>query len=102
MIAEHLDDAGFVEYEIEAIEFPMRYTSVQEWWETTRAMSRFAGQARIGDEAEWLDALARAAAGHTAADGSLAIPAPQDVGRARRPRNLRALCTTTTTPISTS
>ena len=29
-------------------------------------MSRFAGQARIGDEAEWLDALARAAADWTA------------------------------------
>ena len=42
MIAEHLENAGFVEYEIEAIEFPMRYASVQEWWETTRAMSRFA------------------------------------------------------------
>jgi SAM-dependent methyltransferase len=75
VIAEHLDNAGFVEYDIEAIEFPMRYESVREWWETTRAMSRFAAQARIGDEAEWLDALSHAAADHTAADGSLAIPA---------------------------
>jgi len=75
VIAAHLDNAGFVEYEIEAIDFPMRYPSVQEWWETTRAMSRFAGQVRIGDEAEWLDALSHAAADHTAADGSLAIPA---------------------------
>ena len=75
VIAEHLDNAGFVEYDIETIEFPMRYESVREWWETTRAMSRFARQARIDDEAAWLDALAREAADWTAADGSLSIPA---------------------------
>jgi SAM-dependent methyltransferase len=75
VIAEHLDNAGFVEYDIEAIRFPMRYASVREWWGTTRAMSRFAAQARIDDEAEWLDALSRAAAGWTAPDGSLTIPA---------------------------
>jgi SAM-dependent methyltransferase len=75
VIAEHLENAGFVEYDVEAIEFPMRYASVQEWWETTRAMSRFAAQARIDDEAEWLDALAPEVADWTADDGSLSIPA---------------------------
>jgi SAM-dependent methyltransferase len=75
VIAEYLDSAGFVEYEIDTIEFPMRYDSVREWWQTTRAMSRFASEARIDDEPEWLDALADRAAPWTADDGSLAIPA---------------------------
>jgi SAM-dependent methyltransferase len=75
VVAQHLEDAGFVEYEVDAIEFPMRYASVQEWWETTHAMSRSAAQARIDDEADWLDALAREVAEWTAADGSLSIPA---------------------------
>jgi SAM-dependent methyltransferase len=75
VIAEHLESGGFVEYEIDAIGFAMRYASVREWWETTRAMGRFAHEARIDDETEWLDALARAASEWTAADGSLAIPA---------------------------
>ena len=75
VIADHLDGAGFVEYDIETVDFPMRYGSVREWWETTRAMSRVAGTARIDDEQEWLDALAEGAEPWTAADGSLAIPA---------------------------
>jgi hypothetical protein len=75
VIAEHLEGAGFVEYEIDVIDFPLRFASVHQWWETTRAMSAFARQARIGDEAEWLDALARAVARWTADDGSLTIPA---------------------------
>jgi SAM-dependent methyltransferase len=75
VIAEHLDSAGFVEYDIDTVSLPMRYGSVREWWETTRAMSRFAGAARIDDEQEWLDALAEGAEPWTAGDGSLAIPA---------------------------
>ena len=75
VIAEHLEGAGFVEYEIDALEFTMSYESVGEWWETTRAMGRIARDARIEDEAEWLAALAGAAAEWTAADGSLALPA---------------------------
>jgi ubiquinone/menaquinone biosynthesis C-methylase UbiE len=75
VIAEHLESAGFVEYDVDTIEFTMGYESVREWWETTRAMGRLASGARIDDEPEWLDTLAGAAAGWTAADGSLAIPA---------------------------
>jgi ubiquinone/menaquinone biosynthesis C-methylase UbiE len=75
VIAEYLDNAGFVEYQVDTIEFPMRYDSVREWWETTRAMSRFAREARIDDEPEWLDALADRAALWTADDGSVALPA---------------------------
>jgi ubiquinone/menaquinone biosynthesis C-methylase UbiE len=75
VIAEHLENAGFVEYEVDTIEFTMGYESVREWWHTTRAMGQFARQARIEDEPEWLDTLAREVAGWTAADGSVAIPA---------------------------
>lgn len=75
VIAEHLEGAGFVEYEIDAIEFTMRYESVAEWWETIRSMGQLASRARIEDEAGWLAALARAAGDWAAPDGSLTIPA---------------------------
>jgi ubiquinone/menaquinone biosynthesis C-methylase UbiE len=74
-IAERLEDAGFVEYEVEAIDFPIRYPSVEAWWETTRSMGRRARVARIPDQQEWLAALADAATDWTQDDGSLAIPA---------------------------
>lgn len=75
VVAERLQDAGFVEYEVESIAFPIRYPSVAAWWETARSMGRRARDARIPDEREWLDGLARAAADWTQDDGSLAIPA---------------------------
>jgi SAM-dependent methyltransferase len=75
VVAERLEAAGFVEYEVEAVEFPIRYPSVEAWWETVRSMGKSASEARIPDEAEWLAALAQAAAPWTAEDGSLAIPA---------------------------
>jgi SAM-dependent methyltransferase len=74
IIADHLDGAGFVEYEIDTVEFPIRYASVRDWWETTQAMGARASAA-TGDDAEVLERLAEAAAPWTAADGSLAIPA---------------------------
>ena len=75
IIAEHLETAGFVEYEVEAVDFPIRYPSVEAWWATTRSMGIRASDARIPDQEEWLSALAAAAADWTADDGSLAIPA---------------------------
>jgi SAM-dependent methyltransferase len=75
IVAEHLDGAGFVEYEVHAIDFPMRYASVRDWWATARAMGVLVREARVDDEAEMLAALAEAAAAWTADDGSLAIPA---------------------------
>ena len=75
VVAERLQDAGFVEYEVEAIAFPIHYPSVAAWWETTRSMGRRARDARIPDEQGWLDGLARVAADWTQDDGSLAIPA---------------------------
>jgi SAM-dependent methyltransferase len=75
VIAEQLADAGFVDYEIEAIGFPIRYPSVDAWWERTRSMGRRAHEARIPDRREFLAALADAATEWTQDDGSLAIPA---------------------------
>jgi ubiquinone/menaquinone biosynthesis C-methylase UbiE len=75
IIAEHLEAAGFVEYEVEALDFPIRYPSAAAWWDTTRQMGIRASGARIPDRDEWLSALAAAAAPWTADDGSLAIPA---------------------------
>jgi SAM-dependent methyltransferase len=75
IIAEHLEAAGFVEYEVEALDFPIRYRSVEAWWETSRSMGMRSRQARIPDEQAWLDALREAARDWTQDDGSLAIPA---------------------------
>jgi SAM-dependent methyltransferase len=75
IIAEHLEAAGFVEYEVEAVDFPIRYPSVEAWWETTRSMGLRARNARIPDEPEWLNALREAARDWTQDDGSLTIPA---------------------------
>jgi SAM-dependent methyltransferase len=79
VIAENLEAAGFVEYEIDVVEFVMRYPSARAWWETQRAMSlRVSDAAAAMDDAEVDDvvhALAEAAAPWTAADGSLALPA---------------------------
>jgi len=75
IVAENLDAAGFVEYEIDAIAFPIRYASVRDWWETARAMGARVSAASRGDDTALLEALAEAAAPWTADDGSLAIPA---------------------------
>jgi len=75
VVAEHLEAAGFVEYEIDRLDFPIRHPSVAAWWATARTMGVTVSEARIDDEAEVLSALAEAAAPWTAPDGSLAIPA---------------------------
>jgi SAM-dependent methyltransferase len=75
VIAEHLQNAGFVEYEVEAVDFPIRYPSVEAWWATSRSMGIRVGRARVDDPAELLAALADAARQWTAADGSVAVPA---------------------------
>ncbi len=78
-IAERLEQAGFVDYEIATVDFALRYESVQDWWETTRDMSmRFADAAAAMDEQttdEVQAALQEAAAPFAAADGALAIAA---------------------------
>ena len=79
VIAENLEAAGFVEHEVEAIDFKVRHPSVRAWWQTGRDMSQRIGDAaarmRPGEEDDLVGALAERAAQWTAADGSLALPA---------------------------
>ena len=79
MIAERLEEAGFVDYEVAAVDFAIRYASVQDWWDGTRDMSmRFADAAAAMDEktaAEVRAALAEAAAPFTDEQGVITIPA---------------------------
>jgi SAM-dependent methyltransferase len=75
VIVDHLENAGFVEYEIEAVDFPIRYPSIDAWWTTAQSMSIRAGRARLDDEAEFLEALANEAEPWRQDDGSLAVPA---------------------------
>jgi len=79
VIAANLEAAGFVEYEVETIDFTFRHPSVRAWWEAARDMSQRIGDATAGlsaaGEDEIVAALADRAAGWAAADGSLALPA---------------------------
>jgi len=78
-IAETLDAAGFVEHEIHALDFTIRYPSVAAWWETSRDMSQRVRDAVAGmgpgDEEAVRAAIAERAEPWTAADGSLALAA---------------------------
>jgi SAM-dependent methyltransferase len=75
VIAELLEGAGFVEYDVEALDFRIRYASAADWWATARAMGIRTSTAHVPDEDELLAALAEVAAPWTEADGSIAIPA---------------------------
>jgi SAM-dependent methyltransferase len=79
VIAERLEQAGFVDYEVAVVRFALRYESLQDWWDASRDMSmRFADAAAAMDEttaAEIQAALAEAAAPFTGEDGALTIPA---------------------------
>jgi SAM-dependent methyltransferase len=79
VVAENLEAAGFVEYEVAAVDFAMRYPSARAWWDVQAAMSM-----RVHDAASALgrdgvddvvSALERRAEPWTGADGSLAVPA---------------------------
>jgi SAM-dependent methyltransferase len=79
VLAENLEAAGFVDYEIGVVDFAMRFASVREWWEAQAAMSlrvRDAAATLSGGEVdEVVAALERRAEPWAADDGSLAIPA---------------------------
>ena len=101
-IADTLDAAGFVEYDVEPLDFAFRFPSVRDWWDATRDMSLRIREAQLDadEEEDIVAALAGQAAPFTADDGSLAA-ARADVGRRRDRVTCAALCTTTTTPTST-
>ena len=79
VIADRLEEAGFVDFEIAAVDFTIAYASAEDWWATTSDMSmRFADATRAMDaatKAEILAALAERAAPYTDGDRGLAIPA---------------------------
>jgi SAM-dependent methyltransferase len=79
VIAEHLDNAGFVEHEVEQVNFVNGYASVADWFAAqTRLSMRVADVARSLDDAtleSLLAELAERAAEFTRDDGSLMIPA---------------------------
>jgi SAM-dependent methyltransferase len=79
VIAERLQEAGFVDFEVAAVDFDYRFASLQDWWDSTRDLSMRFTDATAGlDEAtraEIREALATAAADFTAADGSITLPA---------------------------
>jgi SAM-dependent methyltransferase len=75
VIAEHLEAVGFVEYEVETLDFTIRYPSVEAWWATSRSMSIRAGRAPVDDPDELLAALADASKEWAQDDGSRAVPA---------------------------
>jgi SAM-dependent methyltransferase len=77
VIADTLDAAGFVEYEIHALDFTFRFPSARAWWDASRDMSLRVREARLGagEEDEVVAALAERAAPWTAEDGALALPA---------------------------
>jgi SAM-dependent methyltransferase len=79
VIAEHLENAGFVEHEVEQVNFVNAYGSVADWFEAQTRLSM-----RVGDVARSLEdatlasvlaELAERAAEFTREDGSLFIPA---------------------------
>jgi SAM-dependent methyltransferase len=76
-IAEHLDAAGFVEYEVEPVDLAVHVPDAESWWEVTTARAAqardVAGRLDADTRAELVAELA-AAARAWAGDGGLAIP----------------------------
>jgi SAM-dependent methyltransferase len=79
LIAEAMEEAGFVEPAVDTVEFTVGYRDVDEWWATTAEMSTGFGDAVARLDAAAREdlraALARGAEPFTAADGRLEIPA---------------------------
>ena len=79
LIGERLEEAGFVEYEVTAVDFTVAYDSLEDWWASTRDMSmRFADATaglNAGTASEIQAALAEAAEPYTDDDGAIALPA---------------------------
>ena len=79
VIAERLQEAGFVDFELAAVDFTVSYASLEDWWASTQDLSmRFADATASLDEAtkaEIRAALGEAAGPFTDGDGAIAIPA---------------------------
>jgi ubiquinone/menaquinone biosynthesis C-methylase UbiE len=76
VIAENIESAGFVEHEIEAVDFTIRFGSLEAWWDTQRTMSPRFPQNLAPDVVEQVQSALRAATEPwTTDDGGLALPA---------------------------
>ena len=79
VIAGQLEDAGFVEHHVEALDFTMDYASPEDWWEAqTRLSSRLAtaiASAPAEAVAEVKAAVLAAAAEFAGPEGTVRIPA---------------------------
>jgi SAM-dependent methyltransferase len=79
LIADQLDAAGFAEHHVEPLDFPIRFTSVDDWWDAQSAQSsRFAGALRgagADDVAAVRAAVERHAQDFADGGGGLRIPA---------------------------
>jgi SAM-dependent methyltransferase len=78
-IAENLEAAGFVEYEVDAIEFAMRFESVSEYWQVQKDMSLRVRDATAGlgaaEEEDLLAGLTERIAPYTGDGGEVNLPA---------------------------
>jgi SAM-dependent methyltransferase len=78
-IAEELRAAGFVEPQVEAIEFTMPYATFEDWWDAQRDLGHAFRQATDALDAatreEVREAVRARAERYARPDGSLAIPA---------------------------
>jgi SAM-dependent methyltransferase len=85
-VAENLEAAGFVDYEVDAVDFTLRYPSARAWWDMQAAMSLRVQDAAAGMRPDEVDdvvgGLERRASQWTQPDGSLAVPARTWVARA--------------------
>ena len=86
LVRELLEQAGFAEVHVEALDLTRRHASFAELWETTLDLSRNFHDAVLsrpaGEIAEIEASLAERFAPYTAADGTLEIPARTLVARA--------------------
>jgi hypothetical protein len=78
-VRELLEQAGFAEVHVEALELSRRHPSFEDFWETTLDLSRTLHDAVLSRPQSEIDeiraSLALRFADYTAADGSLRIPA---------------------------
>ena len=77
VIAEQLADAGFVEYEIDAVDFVDRYASFEDYWETQSSMSSRMRDALAGAGPAVVEDLREAVRAQVqpAGDGTIELPA---------------------------
>ncbi len=78
-IAETLQVAGFVDFELDSVSFAMAYDDFEHWWQTQLDLSRSFADAVAAAPAEMREevrhALSQAAAEFATADGRLEVPA---------------------------